>query len=439
LSLHDHDPWLAAAIFEAAVERLAADPPELGLAREPDELPSGSLTLQGLGADRALALLRDELLPASTAIDHRRYLAFIPGASTPAASLVDLLISVHALYGGSWLEAAGAVHAENEALAWLASLAGFPDTAGGCFVQGGTNGNLSALHAARERARHGGAKATRVAVSEEVHSSVRSMLRVMDAGALDVPGERLTGEALRAALDRDGDGVFAVVATAGTTNTGLIDDLRGVAGVCGEHGLWLHVDGAYGLGALCAPSARPRFDGIEHADSFIVDPHKWLFAPFDSCALVYRDHAYGRAAHRQRASYLESLYVDDAAFNPSDYGVHLTRRPRGVPFWFSLVVHGTDAYAAAVERTLALTREAAGEIRGRPELELAAEPELSVIVFRRRGWAPADYDAWAIRLRESGTAFVLPTTHAGETVARLALVNPRTTLEDVRMVLDAMI
>ena len=107
MSIHDHDPELADAIFEAAVARLAADPPELGLAREPDDLPSGSITPEGLGAERALALLRDVLLPASTAIDHPRYLAFIPGVSTPAAALVDLLVSVHALYGGSWLEAAG--------------------------------------------------------------------------------------------------------------------------------------------------------------------------------------------------------------------------------------------------------------------------------------------------------------------------------------------
>jgi glutamate/tyrosine decarboxylase-like PLP-dependent enzyme len=184
---------------------------------------------------------------------------------------------------------------------------------------------------------------------------------------------------------------------------------------------------------------RGRFDGIERADSFIVDPHKWLFAPFDSCALIYRDPAYGRAAHRQHANYLESLYADDSHFNASDYGVQLTRRPRGLPFWFSLAVHGTDAYAEAVERTLAVTREAAQEIRRRGDLELLADPELSVLVFRRRGWDAADYDRWATGLRESGTAFVLPTTHDGETVARLALVNPRTTLADVEIVLDAMI
>ena len=158
MSLHDHDPELARAIFAARRRAAGGRPAELGLAREPDALPRGTITREGLGAERALALLRDVLLPATTAIDHPRYLAFIPGAPTPAAALVDLLVSVHAIYGGSWLEAAGAVHAENEALRWLADLAGFPDTAGGCFVQGGTNGNLSALHAARERARHGGAR-----------------------------------------------------------------------------------------------------------------------------------------------------------------------------------------------------------------------------------------------------------------------------------------
>jgi L-2,4-diaminobutyrate decarboxylase len=432
--LHRFDSELAAAVFALASERLGAERPELG--GVPDTLPGPAITREGLGGEAALARMR-EVLAATTAIDHPAYMAFIPGARTPASALADLLLSAFSVYGGSWIESAGAVQAENEALRWLADLAGFPPQAGGCFVPGGTHGNLSALHAARERARHGGASATRVAVSAEVHSSVRSMLRIMDAGTVEVPGERLTGEGLRAALEGEED-VFAVVATGGTTNLGQIDDLAGVAAVCGERGLWLHVDGAYGLAALCAPSVRERFAGIERADSFIVDPHKWLYAPFDSCALVYREPEYGRAAHRQHASYLESLYADDAAFNPSDYGVHLTRRPRGVPFWFSLVVHGTDAYTDAVERTLALTREAADEIRGRDELELLAEPELTVVVFRRRGWAAADYDRWATALRAARTAFVLPTAVAGESAARIAIVNPLTTLADVRQVLDPM-
>ena len=142
---------------------------------------------------------------------------------------------------------------------------------------------------------------------------------------------------------------------------------------------------------------------------------------------------YGRAAHRQHAGYLESLYEDDTQFNPSDYGVHLTRRPRGLPFWFSLAVHGTDAYAEAVERTLARhARRWRRRSARASELELLAEPELSVLVFRRRGWAPADYDALGDRpARVRRRRSCCPTTHEGETVARLALVNPRTTLDDL--------
>jgi L-2,4-diaminobutyrate decarboxylase len=437
VSLHDRDEALERAILDAARERLAADPPALGRTQPPEAF-APAITAEGLGAERAVELLLGTVIPSAIQIDHPRYLAFIPGAQAPASALADLLLAVNSIYGGSWLEGSGVVHAENEALGWLAQLAGFPAGAGGCFVQGGTNGNLSALHAARAAARDRGEAATRVACSAEVHSSVRTMLRVMDAEALDVPGARLTGDALRETLDAGPGGVFAVVATAGTTNLGLIDDLAGIAAVCRERGLWLHVDGAYGLAALCAPSARDRLAGIEHADSFIVDPHKWLFSPFDSCALVYRDPALGRAAHRQHASYLEALYADDAAYNPSDYGVHLTRRARGLPFWFALAAHGTEAFTAAVESTLALTRAGADEIRSRPELELLAEPELTVLVFRRRGWESADYDRWAADLRADGTAFVMPTTVAGEAVARLAIVNPRTRIDDLTVVLDRM-
>jgi glutamate/tyrosine decarboxylase-like PLP-dependent enzyme len=443
--MHELSPELrelAAAVMDVALERLAASPPELGGVAEPAEVArraGATVTPVGLGPREALARFTDVLLPLTTAIDHPRYLAFIPSAPTPASALVDLLVSATSVYAGSWLEGAGAVHAENEALRWLADLAGLPAGAGGCFVQGGTNGNISALHAAREWARRTTPSARRIACSEEVHSSVRSTARIMDVDVLSVPAGadgRLRGDALRAALDGE-KGVFAVVATAGTTNLGLVDDLEGVAAVAREHGLWLHVDGAYGAAGLCAPSIRERFAGIEHADSLIVDPHKWLFAPFDSCALLYRDPALGRAAHRQSASYLDALYRDEA-WNPSDYGLHLTRRARGIPFWFSLAVHGTDAYAAAVERTLEVTRAGAEEIRRRADLELVAEPELSVLAFRRRGWEEDDYHRWADGLREAGTAFVLPTTVGGETVARLALVNPRTTLEDLVVVLDAM-
>jgi glutamate/tyrosine decarboxylase-like PLP-dependent enzyme len=216
-----------------------------------------------------------------------------------------------------------------------------------------------------------------------------------------------------------------------------VDDLSGVAEVCAANGLWLHVDGAYGGAGLLAPSVRGLFEGVERADSFIVDPHKWLFAPYDACALIYREPRRGLAAHRQVASYLDTaLAAPD--WNPADYAYHLSRRARGLPLWFSLATYGTDAYRAAIERVLALTREAAEEIRRHPELELIMDPELSVLLFRRMGWGPDDYDAWWRRLLDAQIAFVQPTSWNGEKVARLCFVNPRTSLDTVRAILGTM-
>jgi glutamate/tyrosine decarboxylase-like PLP-dependent enzyme len=233
------------------------------------------------------------------------------------------------------------------------------------------------------------------------------------------------------------DGIFAVVATAGTTNLGIVDDIAGVAAVARDEGWWLHVDGAYGGAGLAAPSIRPMFAGVEHADSFIVDPHKWLFAPFDCCALIYRDPALGRAAHTQHASYLDAVNVE-GEWNPSDFAIQLTRRARGLPFWFSLAVHGTDAYTAAIERTLDVTRQGAELIRSADHVRLLIEPELSVLVFERLGWQAADYARWSTGLLNDQVGFVTPTKYAGEVCTRFAIVNPLTTTVDLALIIDSM-
>jgi len=439
---------LAQRITRLALDRMRMDAPLDG-PRTPVELQARAgitITPEGLGGDEALRRWVDVLAPATMSVDHPRYLAFIPGAPTEVSTLFDLLVGVQSIYGGSWLESSGAVYAENQALRWISDLAGLPAAAGGCFVPGGTTGNLSALVAARHAAREarGGDRPGRwrVALTAETHSSVVYALeQVMDVDVLYVPADergRMTGAALAQALDEAGDdGVFAAVATSGTTNTGVIDDLAGIAEVCRERGLWMHVDGAYGGAALAAPSVRHLFAGIEHADSFIVDPHKWLFAPFDCCALVYRDPEVARRAHTQHAGYLDTIN-ETSEWNPSDYAVHLSRRARGLPFWFSLAVHGTDAYRDAIEQTLAVARAGADEIRSRPYVQLLEEPELTVLIFRRTGWTAADYAAWSSGLLAQGYAFVTPTTHRGEPCTRMAIVNPRTTVSDIAGILATM-
>jgi L-2,4-diaminobutyrate decarboxylase len=446
----DETEALARSILAFARGRIAEDPP-LDHALPPGELDrraGPTITPDGIGGAEALRLWSEVLAPATLSPDHPSFLAFVPGAPTKASVLFDLAVSASATYAGSWLEGAGAVWAENQVLAWLAALAGFPESAGGVFVSGGTAGNLSALVAARHTAAGADARGAdrpprwRIACADTVHSSVISAARVMDVDLIQIPHDergRLTGPALASALGSvdDAEGVFAVVASAGSTNAGVVDDLEGIGHVCRERGLWLHVDGAYGAAALLAPSVRDRFRGIELADSYIVDPHKWLFAPYDSCALLYRDPALARAAHRQDASYLDTLNTG-SAWNASDYAHHLSRRARGLPMWFSLATNGTDAYRDAVERVLAVTREAAEEVRHRPELELVMEPELSVVLFRRLGWTSDDYEAWWPRVLEAQIGFVQPTSWEGERVGRLCFVNPRTTIEHVRAILDTM-
>jgi aromatic-L-amino-acid decarboxylase len=445
-----YDEDMTDLVLEYCKERLAMDPVPLdfgGLQRDLAAELAGLMRPEGNEAAGVMRLFVDKLSTAVVSCDSPRFLSFIPAAPTKASLLFDMFVSCSSLHGTSWLEAAGVVVAENQALDVLARQTGLPAGAGGCFVAGGSAGNLSALLVARDTAGHrrGGEGPARplIAVSDDAHSSVGKALHVIGVEALIVPTEdhRLTGGALSAALAGHprADDVIGVVATAGTTNAGIVDDLAGVADVAEARSLWFHIDGAYGGAALFAPSVRDKFAGFDRADSFIVDPHKWLFAPFDCAALIYRQPNLAKAVHTQDASYLEVLHSEDPEeWNPSDYAYHLTRRARGLPIWFSMAVNGLDAYRDAVEAGLAIARASAELITATPQTELVREPELSVVLFRRPGWNRLDYDAWSARLLSDQTGFVTPTTWEGETVARFAFLHPGTTLEMVAEILATM-
>ena len=455
--MHTHDSSLEVltqAVLRYSVDRMRLDPPPLDQPRTVAELRAmagRTVTAGGLGGLEALRVFGDVLAPACISVDHPRFLSFVPAAPTEASILFDLVVGASSIYAGSWLEGAGAAFAENEALRWLADLAGMPAEAGGVFVSGGTAGNLSALIAARWRWRHraeGRFDRTRglMLASSGAHSSIAAAGRAMDADVVMVPADargRMDGAALAATVEGldpvDRERLFAIVTTCGTTNAGVIDDLQGAADVAERLGVWFHVDGAYGGAGLAAPSVRARYTGIERADSYIVDPHKWLFAPFDCCALLYRDPAEAKRAHTQHAEYLDVLHGDgDTEWNPSDYAHHLSRRARGLPLWFSLATHGTDAYRDAVEETLRVAHAGAALIAAAPHLELIMEPDLSVVLFRRAGWDAAQYQAWSDRLLDAGIAFVTPTGWQGETVLRICVVNPRTTVDDIALLVDSL-
>ena len=333
------------SVLAYAENRLRLDPVPLDHgSQDPatlDAVTRGLLADEGHNPDQVLGVYTSMLAPAVISADSPRFLGFIPAAPTKASLLFDMLVSCASIQGISWLEAAGAVHAENQVLRLIADRAGLPDSAGGCFVSGGSAGNLSALVVARETAKR-------------------------------------------------------------------------------------------------SASVRHKYNGIEYADSFIVDPHKWMFAPFDCAALLYRDPAAARSVHTQDASYLDVIHDKPAEWNPTDYAYHLTRRARGLPLWLSLAVHGVKAYADAIETAIRLARDTAEEIRRRPYLELVREPDLSVVLFRRPGWKPEDYTRWADRLLSDQVAFIPPSAWEGETVARFAFLHPHTLMDLVHEILDRM-
>jgi glutamate/tyrosine decarboxylase-like PLP-dependent enzyme len=446
--MHEFTPEveaLAKEVLEYSLERLKSDPPLDGPLSEAELFAQvgNTITTKGLGGKEALDVFTSVLAKACISTDHPRNLAFIPSAPSEYANLFDLVVGASALYGGSWQEGSGAVFAENQALRWIADLAGLPQSSGGVFVQGGTMGNLSALVVARAQARKKHPDTSRwvIACSDQAHSSIASAAQVMDVDvlkiAVDVNG-KLQGDVVAKEIDalhrQSGRRVFAVVATAGTTNLGIIDDLAGISAAAKAREIWFHVDGAYGLAALCAPSVRSKFNGVENADSLIVDPHKWLFAPFDACALIYRAPELAREVHTQHASYLDTLH--DGNWNPSDYAIHLTRRTRGLPFWFSLAAYGTDAYSEAMEQSLEVARYAAKKVNEHPNLNLLCEPELSIVAFTRNGWVNSDYQKWSDELLSDQVGFIPPSSHDGQPILRFAIVNPWTKFSDIDLILQ---
>ncbi len=441
-------------VMKYAISRITNNTPTLGKPKREEELYSlvgETITSKGIGGEQAFKLFKDILLPATVPIDHPRHLAFVPAAPTRAAVMFDLVTSASSIHGAYWMEGAGGIFCENQAMKWLVSLTGMPKGAFGVFTSGGTAANLSAMVTAREHWRKDATNNNKkglIMTSIGAHSSIKAMAQVIDAELILVDSnEEMTGEQLRARISTldasQRTRLFAVVATGGTTNAGIIDDLAGIAQVCENENLWYHVDAAYGGGALVADSVRHHFNGIEKADSVTIDPHKWLFSPYDCGAVLYKNPELAKEAHSQDGSYLD-IFKDEGAdgFNPADYQIQLTRRLRGLPLWFSLATHGIDKYKWAVERGISLAKLSGELIEQRPELELVRPPSLSCVLFRRKGWSQEAYKNWTYKNHKEGLALVTPTkwrvNDGYETVIRFCFINPDTSQDDIELILDTL-
>ncbi len=442
-------------VMKYSIDRISSTNTKIGKPKKAEELKAlvgETITEDGIGGEMAFNLWKKHLNKANVPADHPRHLAFVPASPTRAAVMFDLVTSASSIHGAYWMEGAGGIFCENEAMRWMVSLTGLPEGAFGVFTSGGTAANLSAIVAARENWRrldeaHQKEKGL-IITSIGAHSSIKAMAKVADIDVLLVDTEdRLETpeleETLKQLTPQQRQRLFAIVATGGTTNAGIVDDLDGIANICERENLWFHVDAAYGGGALLADSVRHLFNGIEKADSITIDPHKWLFSPYDCGAVIYKNPELAKKAHSQEGSYLD-IFKDEGAhgFNPTDYQIQLTRRVRGLPLWFSLAMHGTNKYKEAVERGIELAHKAAEMIEARPYVELVREPGLSCVLYRRIGWKPEDYTHWTYENHRKGFALVTPTKwktgDSFETVSRFCFINPDTLEEDIEQILDSM-
>jgi len=442
-------------VMKYTIDRISSTKNKIGKPKKAEELKAlvgETITEEGIGGEYAFKLWRKHLAKTNVPVDHPRNLAFVPASPTRAAVMFDLVTSVSSIHGAYWMEGAGGIFCENEAMKWIVSLTGLPEGAFGVFTSGGTAANLSAIVAAREYWRSLDTQNERekglIITSIGAHSSIKAMAKVVDVDVLLVDTEdRMEADALQETIDgltaHQRQRLFSIVATGGTTNAGIIDDLDGIGMICQKEHLWFHVDAAYGGGALAADSVRHLFNGIEKADSITIDPHKWMFSPYDCGAVIYKNPELAKKAHSQQGSYLD-IFKDEGAhgFNPTDYQIQLTRRVRGLPLWFSLATHGTDRYKESVERGLELAQIAGRLIEENPNVELVREPSLSCVLYRRIGWKPVDYTHWTYENHRKGFALVTPTKwktgDTFETVSRFCFINPDTTENDIQMILDTM-
>jgi glutamate/tyrosine decarboxylase-like PLP-dependent enzyme len=403
-------------------------------------------------APEPLERLFRDVLDHAARVDHPRFMAFIPCSGTWPGALGDFAASALSLYAGSWAEAPGPTQVELTVLRWFAHWLGYPEAADGQLTSGGTQANLQALACARELRAGAMRDDLVVYVSDQAHSSLARSARVLGFRPEQVrvlPTDstlRLRPETLATAIDCDRDRrltpLFAA-ASAGTTNTGSVDPLPELAEVCASRDVWLHVDAAYGGFAVLTERGRRALAGIERADSVTLDPHKWLYQPFECGCVLVRQPGALREAFEVVPPYLRDVAAADGEVNLGDHGLQLSRTSRALKVWLSIETLGLRAFREAVDRSLDLAEHVAARVERSPVLELLAPVALGIVCLRRR-FPGVDAEPELTRLNaalvagleETGAGFVSSTVLHGRFAIRICPLNHATERRHVDDVLD---
>ena len=404
---------------------------------------------EGRDFESIVSTLKESVFPYHAREPHPGFLAYVPSCPTFPAMLGDWIASGYNFFAGVWPVAAGPNELEVVVLDWFREWMGMPDGTGGLLTTGGSAANLTAVVAARHAAVEAGNDMSRLTVytSAQAHSSVtraawiagipRANVRTVDMDAdYRMSASDLQGKV--AADDRAGYSPFMVVASAGTTNTGAVDPLHEIADYCIGEKLWLHVDAAYAGFAALTKEGKAMLSGIERADSLTLDPHKWLFVPFECGCLLVRDPSALTSAFRILPEYLKDVQPGDEEVNFADRGEQLTRYSRALKVWLSVNYFGTTAIAAAIQEAMERARLLEQLVRASPEFEILSPAQFGIVCFRAK---PADLDASSLdslnerinaRVVSEGRFLISSTRLGGSFSLRMCTLGFRTTLDDIR-------
>jgi aromatic-L-amino-acid/L-tryptophan decarboxylase len=391
-----------------------------------------------------LAHLEKEVFPNNLHVDHPRFFAFVPGPGNFVSTMADALAAGFNVFNGTWLGGSAAAAIELTVIDWFRGFCSFPETAGGLFVSGGSAANLTALHAARRAKLGDRIHGATIYFSDQTHYSVERALRVVGFSREQfrkIPADdrfRLPLEPLREAIRADrkaGLNPFCVVANAGTTNTGAVDPVPQLADLCAGENLWLHADGAYGAAAVLCDRGREKLTGLDRVDSLSLDPHKWLFQPFECGCVLVRDAVHLKSAFQLMPEYMRDVHRNTAEINPADYGIQLSRGFRALKAWLSMNTFGLAAFRDAITRGFELAEFAEKELRARRHCQILSPAEMGIVAFRF-GKDDALQSKLVDLMLQDGFAFLTSTTLKGITALRLCTINPRTTEDDIRQTID---
>ena len=399
----------------------------------------------GTGFEGLLDDLFERIVPVSLNTAGPGYLGYIPGGGLLQSAVADLIAGAINRYVGVWLPAPGLAQLELNVVRWLAEMTGLPEGTTGFLTTGGSIANLCAIVTARiDRLGESFGNGTLYA-SDQVHHSVTKAARIAGIArdrVRAIPTDerfRMRPAELERAIREDVDrGLtpFLVVASAGTTNTGSVDDLPEIGRIARDAGAWFHVDAAYGGFFHLTERGRTALAGMGDADSLVVDPHKGLFLPYGTGALLVRDGSTLEAAFEETADYMPPASDTSGLVSFSSISPELSRDFRGLRLWLPIKMHGVDAFRRALDEKLDLARYAAERLRKIPGIEIVAEPELSIVAFRAAGPDDGPTRSLQKRINASKRVFVSSTKLRGHQAIRICVLSFRTHRDRIDEILD---